>query len=75
MTITSKSDTFTANGRHIEKGTELTVKGIGRVRFLAYVTTDTTDWVDAVDKNRMIRSFKPADIKRVHYKKKGIARV
>lgn len=70
MTQITKHDTFTANGRHVERGTELTVQRIGRVKFLAHVVTDTTEWLDVRDKKGMVRSVKPGEVRRVHYKKK-----
>lgn len=65
-----KHDTFVANSRHVERGTELTVQRIGRVKFLAHVVTETTEWLDVRDKKGMVRSVKPGEVRRVHYKKK-----
>jgi len=69
----SKQYELTVNGRHIEVGTELTIKGHGRFKFLALVTNTETgaQWVDlACPKTRQVRSFHIEDIKRVHYKHK-----
>jgi len=62
--------------RRIEHGQELTVARIGRVKFVAHVisggdTTRIVEWLDVKDKKGMIRSVRPDEIKRVHYKKKG----
>lgn len=65
-----KKETYTANGRHIERGTEVTIAGHGRMRFLAHVTHNGKEWIDLVDKYKAIRSFRPTQIKRVHYKTK-----
>jgi len=60
------------NGRIVESGTEVTVAGHGRMRFVCQVTNTVTGstWVDCTDKNRQVRSFHVDEIKRVHYKKK-----
>lgn len=60
------------NGRLVERGTEITVRGHGRMRFLEIVTNTETgaQWIDCVDKNKSIRSFRPDEVKRVHYKNK-----
>lgn len=66
-----KTNTYTANGRHLERGTEISIKGErGRFRFLHHVTNGDKEWIDVADKNKALRSFRPEKIKRVHYKKK-----
>lgn len=67
-----RSDKTTIHGRHLEKGTEFTVTGEGRMIFLAHVrnTVSGAEWVDCIDKDRKIRSFALGQVKRVHYKKK-----
>lgn len=61
------SDRFVWNGRHIEVGTELTVRGIrGRVRFVKHVVTDKAEWVDAIDRDKHFRSIAPERIRTVH---------
>ena len=71
-----RSDTFIANGRHIEKGTELSIQGErGRFRFVQHIYNPRIDveWIDVVGGRKgvkEIRSFRPELIKRVHYKNK-----
>ena len=60
------------NGRIVERGTEVSISRRGRMKFLEHVVNSETgaEWVDCVDKNKSIRSFRPDEVKRVHYKKK-----
>ena len=60
------------NGRLVERGTELSIVKHGRVKFLEHVvnTDSGAEWIDCVDKNKSIRSFRPEQVKRVHYKNK-----
>lgn len=59
------------NHRNVEPGTELSIEGErGRFRFLRLVNSETSEWIDVVDKDHKIRSFYPDRVKRVHYKKK-----
>jgi hypothetical protein len=65
------SKTFTHNGRHIERGTELSIKGErGRFRFISHVSTEAgAEWITVVGgpaKVTMTRSFKPDRIRTVH---------
>ena len=59
------------NGRLVERGTEVSIVKHGRMKFLEHVvnTDSGVEWVDCVDKNKSIRSFRPEQVKRVHYKK------
>lgn len=64
---------YTANGRNILPGTELSFQGeSGRFRFVKHVINGEHEWVDVVDgkDGARWRSFGPESIKRVHYKKK-----
>lgn len=63
---------LTVNGRKVEPGTELTIQGHGRMKFVCGVTNMTTgsEWIDVEDKNKQIRSFHIDQVKRVHYKHK-----
>jgi hypothetical protein len=69
-----RSTTFTANGRKIESGTELSITGQpGRWRFVEHVVNGDAEWVTVIGGKkgeRTTRSFLPARIKQVHYKKK-----
>ena len=59
------------NGRLVERGTEVSIVKQGRMKFLEHVVNmdSGAEWVDCVDKNKSIRSFRPEQVKRVHYKK------
>lgn len=69
-----RTETFMANGRHIEKGTELSIQGErGRFKFVQHVYNPNLDveWIDVVGGKKGIkefRAFRPTQIKRVHYK-------
>lgn len=66
------SETFYWNGRHITKGTELSITGArGRYRFVKHVKTPKAEWIDTVGggtrtRSDMARSFAPNRIKTVH---------
>jgi len=59
-----------ANGRKIEKGTALSIKGErGRFKFMRHITTDTTEWIDVLGGKKgyeQWRSFYPDRIRVVH---------
>lgn len=62
-----KLDSATFHGRHVTRGTEITVAGAGRCRFLAHVTNPSGDtWVDVVDQAGRLRSFSVDRVKTVH---------
>lgn len=67
-----RSSDWKHNGRLVERGTELSIVKNGRMKFLEHVvnTDSGAEWIDCVDKNKAIRSFRPEQVKRVHYKKK-----
>jgi len=60
------------NGRYVEPGTELKIKGErGRFRFIKHVLTSTAEWIDVWGgpKNaQQWRSFRTDKVQRVHYK-------
>jgi hypothetical protein len=60
------------NGRLVERGTEISIVKNGRMKFLEHVVNSATgaEWINCVDKNKAIRSFRPEEVKRVHYKNK-----
>jgi hypothetical protein len=70
------SESITVNGRHVDAGTELTIKDErGRFKFVRHVYNPRLDveWVDVVGGAkgaRQYRSFRQDRIKRVHYKNK-----
>lgn len=67
------STEYTANGRRIVEGTELSFKTApGRFRFVKHVVNGDKEWIDVVDGKDGAKwsSFRPSDIKRVHYKRK-----
>lgn len=63
-----------ANGRNVERGTELSFRGVrGRYRFWEYVETPETSWVTVVGGTagvKQFRSFAFDRIKTVHSKDK-----
>lgn len=71
------SETWTHNGRNVEPGTEVTVAGEGRFRFLRHVRTDKgREWIDAVSTSphdAALRSFRPDRVRTVHRKTKARA--
>ena len=64
------SHEMTINGRTVEIGTELSIKGeSGRFRFLKHVKTPTAEWIDVIGgkaKYERHRSFRVASVKTVH---------
>jgi hypothetical protein len=60
------------NGRNVEAGTEISVKGErGRFRFLRKVTTPTASWIDCIGGRKgyeTYRSFETSKIKTIHRK-------
>lgn len=68
----SRSIEWKHNGRVVDRGTEVSIVKHGRMKFLEHVVNNETgaEWVDCVDKNKSIRSFRPEQVKRVHYKNK-----
>jgi hypothetical protein len=67
------SESIIVNGRHVDAGTELTIKDErGRFKFVRHVYNPRLDveWVDVVGGAkgaRQYRSFRQDRIKRVHY--------
>ncbi len=65
------------NGRNVVKGTELKIKGQrGRFRFIKYVKTEETEWVDVWGGPKGSENWKsfPLDrIKTVHVKNTTVA--
>ena len=64
------------NGRHVEKGTELSIQGErGRFKFLRHVYNPKIDveWIDVIGGKKgtnELRSFRTTQVKRVHWKNK-----
>lgn len=60
------------NGRNVEPGTELKIKGErGRFRFIKYVTSANGSWIDVWGGPKncpALRSFKLEKVQRVHSK-------
>jgi hypothetical protein len=63
-----RATSTTINRRLVERDTELTVTGIGRVRFLRATTNprNGATWLDVVDKQGKLRSARPERVTRVH---------
>lgn len=70
---------YTANGRNIVPGTELSFKNQrGRYKFIKHVINGDKEWLDvrSDEKNGYCYcSFSVESIRRVHYKKKGRPRM
>lgn len=68
------SEEMTVNGRKVEIGTEVSIKGEpGRFKFLQHVTTPSCEWVDVIGGRKGYvhqRSFRPDRVKTVHRLKK-----
>jgi hypothetical protein len=68
------SDTILINGRHVVVGTELSITDVsGRFKFIKHVVTPTSEWIDVIGGktgHRVFRSFRPSQVKRVHWKNK-----
>jgi len=65
------NDTFKFNGRTLEKGTEVSIRGErGRFRFVGHVThPNGNQWLDFIGGKKgceMFRSFAPESIRTVH---------
>jgi hypothetical protein len=71
----TRSTEFTANGRKIEVGTELSFTGVpGRFRFVEHASSeDGREWVTVIGGKKgmkLCRSFPIEKIKTVHYRPK-----
>lgn len=66
------SEEYTANGRNIIKDTELSIKDQkGRFRFDKHVVNGDKEWIDVFSsKDGQYHSYRPSQIKRVHWKNK-----
>jgi hypothetical protein len=67
----TRSETYTANGRSLERGTEVSIRGErGRFRFLLHTVTEKgVEWVDVMGGPKgaeKYRSFRPDRIRTVH---------
>jgi hypothetical protein len=67
------SETFTANGRHLEPGTEVSIRGeSGRFRFVRHVRRPNgVEWLDFIGTDSKghsagWRSFRPSRVRTVH---------
>lgn len=67
------SETFTWNGRHLEPGTEVSIRGeAGRFRFVRHVRRPNgAEWIDLIGTDAKgigtaFRSFRPERIRTVH---------
>ena len=70
----TRSTSITANGRHVEVGTELSIKRVrGRFRFAEHVRSDSgAEWITVHGGPkgvRTTRSFLPERIRTVHVKR------
>lgn len=54
------------NGRNVEVGTEISIKGeSGRFRFLKKVTTPTTSWIDCIGGKKGYETYRSFEISRI----------
>jgi hypothetical protein len=64
------SHEMTINGRTVEIGTELSIKGEpGRFRFLKHIKTPTSEWIDVIggkQQYQRFRSFRTDSVRTVH---------
>lgn len=64
------SHEMTINGRTVEIGTELSIKGeSGRFRFLKHIKTPTSEWIDVIggkERYQRFRSFRVDAVRTVH---------
>lgn len=78
ITDRRRADTMRINGRHVTRGTELTIDGIrGRCAFVQHVTHENgAEWVDViVARSGRSRTVRPDAIRVVHTRAKtGAAR-
>ena len=67
------------NGRSVSAGTELSITGEpGRFRFIKHVVTPECEWIDVVGGKKgysTIRSFRPSQVRTVHWKNKTMANI
>jgi hypothetical protein len=67
-------DEIQINGRNIMSGTEISITSEkGRFRFIKYVKTPSAEWIDVIGGpkgSKMFRSFRPEQVKTVHWKNK-----
>jgi hypothetical protein len=62
----TRTDATTINGRHVTKGTELSITGLrGRWTFGTYTVTPTASWLDVYRDGRS-RTVRPDAVKIVH---------
>lgn len=63
------SEEYVANKRNIVPGTEISFKNQrGRFRFIKHVVNGEYEWLDVIGNNAQFHSFRPSEIKRVHWK-------
>ena len=68
-----RQSTLNIHGRHVTPGTELSIRGNGRVRFKSLTTNRRTgaQWIDAIDRYGKWRSFHLSAVTTVHRLTKG----
>lgn len=70
------SESLTIHGRHVERGTELSIRGLrGRARFMRHVRRDNgAEWIDVIQPDIAgWRSFRLDRVKTVHTRRKTFA--
>jgi hypothetical protein len=63
------SEEMTVNKRNVVPGTEISFRGQkGRFRFIKHVINGEHEWIDVMNNSGQFRSFRPSEVKRVHWK-------
>jgi hypothetical protein len=63
------SHEMVVNKRNIVPGTEISFKDQrGRFRFIKHVINGEHEWIDVIGTNGQFHSFRPSEVKRVHWK-------
>lgn len=63
------SEEMSVNKRNLVPGTEISFKGQrGRFRFIKHVINGEHEWIDVIGNNGQFHSFRPSEVKRVHWK-------
>jgi hypothetical protein len=63
------SEEMTVNKRNVVPGTEMSFVGQkGRFLFIKHVINGKHEWIDVISNSGQFRSFRPSEVKRVHWK-------
>lgn len=63
------NEEMTVNKRNVTPGTEISFRGQrGRFRFIKHVVNGQHEWIDVISTSGQFHSFRPSEVKRVHWK-------